>query len=181
MGLFGSRIDQYTVSIMLPKEELGKFNVLKSLLIYTHAGMGFILLPFVKNIYRLPDKVIDKLARRLLAFGLIAIIPYTAAIYIVITYIYNLSFHIVSYVYASLLVLPSTYYTLLIYKFFKKDKQSKVVALGFTAAALSLLLNVLLIPSLHIDGSLLAGICSQWTLLTLLIIFDRKEESRQSF
>ena len=173
-GLLGSRIDQYCVSFYLPLAELGKYQVLKNFLVYTHAGIGFILLPFVKNIYRMQDESINKIANRLFTGGVILVLPYAALLFIIINFIYGLEFSLISYLYASLMVLPASYYAGIVYKLFKKDKQSVVVWFNAAITLISLILNIILIPSLQIEGSLIAGMISQWILLVMFFVYNNR-------
>lgn len=176
-GLLGSRIDQYCVSYFLPAAELGKYQVLKNFLVYTHAGIGFILLPFVKNIYRLKDENINKIANKLFLSGILLFIPYVIILFVIIKYIYGLEFTYISYLYAALMVLPSSYYAAVIYKLFKKNKQSVVVWFNGAITFISLILNILLIPVLQIEGSLIAGMISQWFLLILFFVYNNRLRS----
>jgi O-antigen/teichoic acid export membrane protein len=176
-GLLGSRIDQYCVSYFLPAAELGKYQVLKNFLVYTHAGIGFILLPFVKNIYRLQDENINKIANKLFLSGILLFIPYVIILFVIIKYIYGLEFTYISYLYAALMVLPSSYYAAVIYKLFKKNKQSVVVWFNGAITVISLILNILLIPVLKIEGSLIAGMISQLILLILFYVYNNRLKS----
>src|SRR4030095_6854800 len=132
-GMLGSRIDQYVVSYYLSKETLGEYQVLKSFMIYTHAGIGFALVPFLKNIYRLSDDKIDKLAGKLFILGLILFIPYMVFLYLIIKYLYGFNLNIKVYFYSALFVLPAYYYAVMIYKMFKNNKQSAVVLINALA------------------------------------------------
>jgi O-antigen/teichoic acid export membrane protein len=174
-GLLGSRIDQYCVSILLSKEDLGKYKVLKSFLIYTHAGIGFLLLPFVKNIYRLPNDKINKIANKLFFTAVLLLIPYIIVLYIIIHFIYGIEFSMLTYFYSALLVLPSSYYAVVIYKMFKNEN-NHCSLINVAVIFISLSLNVLLIPYLQIEGGLIASVLTQWLLLYLYYNYNKSSK-----
>jgi O-antigen/teichoic acid export membrane protein len=142
-GMLSSRVDQYTVSYFLPKEALGEYQVLKNFLIYFQSAASFMILPFIKNLYRMKDDSMDKMGVRLLAAGLILIVPMIAALYIIIEFVYGFRFPPEIYLYSALFILPGYYSSVIIYKLFKNSRQSLVVLVSVIGIIISLVLNVL--------------------------------------
>lgn len=173
-GLLGSRVDQYCASVLLSKEDLGRYQVLKSFLLYFQALAGFIILPYVKNIYRLNDKSVDKIINRLFLTGIILTVPVIFIFYIILEDIYHFSFPFETYLYSALFVLPAFYYLTVLYKFFKDNKNKLVLIFNLAGTAVLLLLSVILIPGFKINGALIAGIASGWSVAILYFIYNRK-------
>lgn len=172
-GMLSSRIDQYTVSYFLPKETLGEYQVLKNFLIYFQSAASFMILPFIKNLYRMKNDSMDKLSVRLFTAGLVLIIPMIAALYIITEYIYGFKFTPEIYLYSALFILPGYYSSVIIYKLFKNSRQSLVVIVSVIGIVISLALNTILIPKMHSAGALLSGVVSVWVSAIIFFFLRR--------
>lgn len=172
-GLLGSRVDQYCVSILLSKEELGKYQVLKSFLLYFQAIAGFIILPYVKNIYRLKDKSVDKIINKLFLTGVILTLLFVITLYILMNYVYLFPFTFGVYFYSALIVLPVYYYTVIIYKLLNKNKLNSVNWISSVTILISLILNVIFIPLMNIEGGLLASVISGFAAAVFYFIYNK--------
>jgi O-antigen/teichoic acid export membrane protein len=174
--MLSSRVDQYTVSYFLPKETLGEYQVLKNFLIYFQSAASFMVLPFVKNLYRLKDDSMDKLSVRLFTAGIVLIIPMMAALYIIIEYVYGFRFTSDIYLYSALFILPGYYSSVIIYKLFKNSRQSIVVMVSVAGIVISLALNIILIPKMQSSGALISGVISVWVSAVMFFFLRRAKK-----
>jgi len=161
-GFLQSKTDLYVVNYLLPDEAVGTYQVLINLFIYLQAFAGFMLIPFAKNIYRLPEASILKLNKKLLPAGLALLAVGLPASYLVLNRVYGFSLEWPVYGLAALLVLPIFYYLPLIYLFFKRKREKVVVGINALGIAVNLGGNLLLIPAWGIEGALLATATGQW-------------------
>lgn len=176
-GMLSSRVDQYTVSFFLSKETLGEYQVLKNFLIYFQSAASFMVLPFVKNLYRMKDDSMDKLSVRLFTAGLVLIIPMTVSLYAVIEFIYGFAFPLEIYLYSALFILPGYYSSVSIYKLFKNSMQSVVVLISVAGIVISLVLNIILIPFMQTGGALLSGVISVWSSALMFYFVNRQKKA----
>jgi O-antigen/teichoic acid export membrane protein len=175
-GMLSSRVDQYTVSYFLPKETLGEYQVLKNFLIYFQSAANFMILPFIKNLYRLKDDSMDKMGTKLGAAGLILIIPMISVLYAIIEIVYGFKFPPEIYLYSALFILPGYYSSVIIYKLFKNSRQSLVVMVSVIGIVISLALNVILIPKMQSSGALLSGVVSVWVSAIIFFFLRRAKK-----
>lgn len=175
-GMLSSRVDQYTVSYFLPKETLGEYQVLKNFLIYFQSAASFMILPFIKNLYRMKDDSMDKMGMRLIAAGLILIIPMITVLYIIIELVYGFRFSREVYLYSALFILPGYYSSVIIYKLFKNSRQSLVVIVSVLGIVISLALNLILIPKMQASGALVSGVVSVWVSAIIFFFLRRAKK-----
>ncbi|MCP4420601.1 MAG: hypothetical protein GY805_28680 [Chloroflexi bacterium] len=161
-GLLQSRIDLYSVNYFLTDKEVGQYQVFINLMIYLQAIANFILLPFVKNIYRLQYRTIFKLSARLFLFGLIILPPAFLGIHFVLENLYHFNFAPAFYVFGALFVLPIYFYLPIIYALYKANLQTSVLAVNLLGAALTLGLNVLLLPRIGMLGAIISIAIVKW-------------------
>jgi O-antigen/teichoic acid export membrane protein len=173
-GLIGSRIDQYCVSLMLPKEELGQYNILKSYLLYFQAVSGFIILPFAKDIYRMSESSVKSLDKKQVIWGLLFTPLYITGLYIFMKYFYGFSFSANIYIYSSLFIPAVYFYTVKIYKMIKENRVNVIVWISTSAIIISAVLNILLIPVLKIEGALISSVIAGLFTAVLFFMFNRR-------
>lgn len=171
-GMLASKADLYVVTALLPGAEIAKYQVLTSLLIYLQAVSNFVLLPFVRAIYRLDDAVVLKMATRLLLFGLIILGPGLVAIYLVIVYLYGFSIAPALLLLGGLMVLPTYYYSTIVYALFRDQREATVVRISWLGIAVSSLGSLALLPRLGISGALLAATGAQWVMLLAYVRYS---------
>lgn len=171
-GLLASRIDLYTISIFLNEREIGQYQVFINLMLYVQAVPNFIMIPFVKNLYRLPDSAIHKIAIRLFALGVLVCLPATALIAAVLRNVYHLEFSPLFMLAGALFVLPIYGYLPLIYRLYKNDGQALVLWVNLAGAGANLLLNLILLPVLGITAAILASALVQWGMLGIYLAYS---------
>ncbi|MBP8003088.1 MAG: polysaccharide biosynthesis C-terminal domain-containing protein [Chloroflexi bacterium] len=170
-GMLQSRIDLYSVSYFLSREEVGQYQVLTGFLLYLQALANFILTPFVKSLYRLQYEIIRKISRRLFGLGLLLVPPAMGIIYWLLVHVYHFTVSPWLLLVGGLHVLP-LYFTLpIIYALYKSDQQKQVFYVNLVNILLDILLNIWWIPHLGLMGALLSTMLTSW--LTLLFYWYR--------
>lgn len=172
-GMLQSRTDLYAVNYFLPRSEVGQYQVFINFMLYLQSIAAFILMPFVKTIYRLRYSTILKLSARLFALGAVLMPPALVAVYLVLTYLYHLHFSPAFMLLGGLLVLPAFFYLPIIYALYKADRQSLVLAVNGLGIAVNLALNLLLLPRLGMMGGVTAAAAAQWSMLGVYLIQSR--------
>ena len=177
-GTLNSRIDLYSVSYFLSSGEVGQYQILVNLLLYIQAISNFILLPFVKGLYRLDASAIFKVALRLLAIGLLVTPPALFAINLVLQTLYDISLPWIYWLVGGAYVLPIYFYSPFIYALYKADRQKVVIQVSLFGALVNVLLNLWLIPNLGMLGALLATTLIQWFSLFVYLLSARQIETK---
>lgn len=164
-GMLQSRVDLFSVSYFLPEQAVGQYQVFSNLMLYLQALANFILMPFVKNLYRLPQETIQKISTRLFLLGLGVIIPALSMVYYVLTRYYSMEFSISFYILGGLLVLPLYFYLPKIYALYKDNRQNIVLIVNITGSIVTLVLNFILLPQLGMIGAVISIAVVRWIVL----------------
>lgn len=168
-GMLASRIDLYTLSAIAPKGDVAMYQVAINLLLYVQAGANFILVPFIKTLYRLDKPIINKIARRLFVFGCLIMPIAVMGIALVIGWIYDLHYPSGFWLMAGLFALPIFGYLPIIHRLYGQNAQSDVLWVNIIGAGCNGVLNLMLIPPLGITGALTASAICQWAMLLAYI------------
>lgn len=172
IGFIQSRVDMFIVAFSLSKPELAKYQVLITLLSFVHQAALLIVVPYTKNIYRLPDKTINGLAKIFFQYGILVSLLAVPIVYLAVTYYYGSSLPLLTYVISFFTLLPLFYYSIKTYQWFKHNKQYSVVGINCMMALTTFLITLMLIPILGITGALIANCAAQW--IALLIFYFKK-------
>jgi O-antigen/teichoic acid export membrane protein len=175
-GMLISRMDLYCVAYFLSDSEVGQYQVFINLLLYLQGIASFIIAPFIKYIYRLPEKTIKKTLYLMAAAGITINIPAIAAVYFVISYYYRFSFSADMFFIAYLFIIPIYFYIIKVQLLFRYHQQKIVVFLCFFYGAVNLILNIFLIPFWGIEGALVSSTIVQWMLLLSYFISVKQSQ-----
>ncbi|MCL4263296.1 MAG: polysaccharide biosynthesis C-terminal domain-containing protein [Anaerolineae bacterium] len=161
-GMLQSRIDLYSVNYFLPNTEVGQYQVFINLMIYIQAISAFILVPFIKSIYRLNSRAILKMSTRLFALGCILVVPMLALAYFTIKVIYGFELPSAMFLLGGLFVIPIYFYLPVIYALYKTNRQWQVIWVNLFGLGVNLGLNLLLVPRLGMVGAMMGSAVAQW-------------------
>ncbi|MEM6283038.1 MAG: polysaccharide biosynthesis C-terminal domain-containing protein [Chloroflexota bacterium] len=164
-GMLASRIDLYTVSVFESDAEVGRYQVFINLMLYLQALSQFILLPYVKTLYRMPDDSLYRVGRRLFLLGCVMVPLALLASDVLLRVVYNMRFSPGFIVLGGMFVLPIYAYLPLIHRLYSRDEQRHVLTANVVGAVLNLIGNIVLLPRLGIAGALLSSGVMQWGML----------------
>ncbi len=180
-GLLQSKTDLICVTSLLSKEKIAQYQVYVNFLLIIQSSAGFILAPFIRNIYRMKSTSIHKLAVKFFSFGVM--IAFVSIIFVnfFIHFFYGFSIPAFTLIAGALFVVPIFYYCIVIYQLLKINKQRSVVVVNILGVVVSLLLNLFLIPHSKdgISGAIGAIAITQWMLLFVYVAIERQINRRQ--
>jgi O-antigen/teichoic acid export membrane protein len=179
-GMLQSRIDLYTVSFLLPVGEVARYQVLINLLIYVQATANFLVLPFARNLYRMPHAAILRVSRRLFLAGLPLVLLAVAGIFLVLTYVYRFQVAWPLLLLGALYAWPMYYALPIIYSLYRSNAQAAVLKVNIAGAGLNLILNLYLVPRIGIAGALLATTTVQWLAFAAYVALGRALRDRHA-
>jgi len=177
-GILASRVDLYTVSMLLNEQNVAEYQVFINLMLYLQALSAYILLPYIKNLYRLPDASISKIAYRLFAMGIVILIPAIVGAYGLLIALYDIHYSAHFMLLGGLFVLPIYGYIPLIHRLYKNDATRVVLISNLVGAGANFILNLLLLGVLGITGALLASALVQWGMLVYYHNRMRRDDAR---
>jgi O-antigen/teichoic acid export membrane protein len=168
-GMLQSRIDLYSVSLFLPAREVGQYQIFINMMIYLQAMANFVLMPFVKSLYRLEQGVINRVSVRLLGLGLLLVPLALLVVDWVLSTVYAVELPPLFLWLGGLYALPIYFYLPTIYGLYKANRQKTVLWVNVSGAALNLILSLLLVPRMGALGALLAATTVQWLVLACYV------------
>ncbi len=166
-GLLASRLDLYLVTLYFPPAEVGTYQVFSTFLLYIQALAGFMLLPFVKTIYRLPHATIQRVARSLLALGCLLVPAAMFFLFFLLTHLYAIFLPPLFFWLGGLAALPIFYFSPIIYALYKVEKQTTVLLVNVGGIGTAFALNLWLLPRIGLIGAVVAMLVMKW--LTLFV------------
>lgn len=173
-GLLQSRVDVYAVAARLTPEALGHYQIYSNLMIYLQSVAAFVLVPFVKSLYRLSYRALLGLSLKLGLVGLACVAVGIPVAAFVLRYVYALDFPPAFLAAGALFVLPIYFYLPVIYALFKADKALWVVAANGVGILINLALTVWWLPPLGALGAAWASAATQWALLLIYALWSRQ-------
>jgi O-antigen/teichoic acid export membrane protein len=154
-GFVSTKIDLAIVDILMPKSELAIYQVITNFFILIRTASGFILYPFVKNIYRFSVQAIEKSARHLLLAGLGICIAGLAVQFTFIKTVYLFEVPFLWYVYGLVYTLPGFWFSPFVFYLFGEHKQHLVIYGNILCMIANICLCFILIPLYGIPGALI--------------------------
>jgi O-antigen/teichoic acid export membrane protein len=160
-GLLQSRIDLYTANHFLPRDELAQYQVFMTFVLMLQSVSNFVLAPFVKNIYRAQMRSILDLSPRLLALGVLVVLPGLLAVWAIMDVHYGFDLPSGTFVLGGIAALPIFFYLPMIYALYKVGAQSEVVKINLVGVGVSFALSVALLPRVGLAGAVGAAAAAQ--------------------
>lgn len=161
-GFLQSRADFVVIALYEKPEQIGIYQVLNTYFILIHAMGHFILLPFLKNIYRLQLAAVDKIQRQLVWTAPFMVTASLAGLYLLLRLAYHITLDWWFYVIGFFITFPPYLYAVKILLLYRDNRQHLVFWVGLRAIAISSgLAFVLLRLGFGLKGALLACAISQ--------------------
>lgn len=164
-GWLASKTDIYIIDFYLEKSQLAEYQLLITSFLMLQALAAHITIPFTKHVYRVSEKVIQKLKYKLYAIAFPVIALGGFAIWFVMEYFVKLGFSYEYYILGGLIAMPCFFYTLNIMELVKIHKERTILYISFLSFVISVSLIFLLIEEYEIFGVLLSVCITQWIVL----------------
>jgi len=161
-GFLQSRADFVVIALYEKPEQVGIYQVLNTYFILIHAMGTFILLPFLKNIYRLQLAAVDKIQRQLVWMAPFIVTVSLIGLYFLLRLAYHITLDWGFYVIGFFITFPPYLYAVKIIRLFRDNRQQLVFWVGLRAIAISSgLAFVLLRLGFGLKGALFAAATAQ--------------------
>lgn len=168
IALLQLKTDLYVMNELSTKSTTGSYQVLMSFVAMFLAVPGFIINPFIKNVYRLQANQLKSLQYKFVGLGLMISVLATPVLWVLMYYVYQFNFSVVTYLLIAVLMCLPFGYAFDVYKLYKANLQNKVLVINAVGIAIVFLCCLLLIPLWPINGALMAQLLAQIFLVLLL-------------
>ena len=168
-GWLASKCDIYVVSYFFSKKELSEYQMLINCFLILQSIPAYLILPINKHLFRLPENAVEKIKTKVLFAALPIVIVATFIIWLFLKHKMQIEFSGLVYVFAALSTLPTFFYTVDVFQFFRNEKEKKILQFSFIIVVFNLFLFILLIPNFRILGVVISICLSQWLYLLLIL------------
>ncbi len=176
-GFLQSKIDLYVFAFFNTGEPVGEYQIVSGFFILAQTIPTILVIPFLKNIYRMKDQGISKMRKNLAWSGLFINTILMLLIFIILKYFFAIQLNLVSVLVGFAISFPPYLYSILVFEMFKKNKEKKVLNIILISMLLNFILAVILLScNFGLVGGLIANACSQ--IVCLLLYFKYSNNDR---
>ncbi|CAM1373112.1 membrane hypothetical protein [Tenacibaculum xiamenense] len=169
-GFLHSKIDIYVFAFFYDKIALGEYQIVSSFFIFSQSVITILLLPYIKNIYRLNTEAIKKIRFNISFLGLLVNTFVIYAIALILKTYFNIYLTSFELFLGFFIGYPSYLYSIKVFELFKHNKEKKVVIVSIIGLSLNLILSLTFsFYNFKILGCLLANAITQ--IVTMIIYF----------
>jgi O-antigen/teichoic acid export membrane protein len=180
-GMLQAKTDLYLVSALLTDNDLAIYQVSINVFLYLQALSGLALIPFAKNIYRLPKKTVWKVSVRFTFFGFAILMISLPVIYWALNHLYGFDLGGTVIIIGGLYVLPSFIFSPMVYKLLGKKKEETVLYITLLGVLVNLILTYSLVVEIGIKGGFIGSMISNWAMLiAYVVVFRTKLKSSEN-
>ncbi len=159
-GTIAARGELYVLALKMNNRILAEYQVLSNFIQATHVLASAILLPFIKNLYRLRTDALFKLERRFLTAGLLFTPVLTLFISLVLFYGYAFRIPLPDYVLSAGLIFSYFLYFIRMQVLVREDRIYFLTLVLLAMGLCKVFLSIWLIPGLGMTGALTAGLAA---------------------
>lgn len=137
-GFLQSKIDVYVLKFYTDVITLGEYHIISGFIIFAQSISTILILPYVKNIYRMPEKQLIKIRKFIAKIGFLIQFLVTIIIYYILKEFYNIQLNTLQLIAAFLIGYPTYIYVTYVYNLYKK----KLELIVLKTCAFCTILNV---------------------------------------
>lgn len=161
-GFLYSKIDIYIYSFFYKGAALGEYQIISVLLVFSQSVATMLVFPYVKNIYRLPDKSILSLKKFIVIRGFFLNLIVISFFYFILILFFNIHLSLLQFCIAICIGFPSYIYSIHVFYLFRKKRENMVVKANIICLLLNLTVSLILLSlGLNITGILIGNLVVQ--------------------
>jgi O-antigen/teichoic acid export membrane protein len=164
-GWFASKADLYIVNFTMPKEQVSEYQIVITAFLLIQSLSYFIILPFNKHFYRLPEKTILKIKKAVAFASLPLVAISTIVVWFILEKIAFLNLPISFYIIGGLSCIPTYFFIVDIMIYYKNKKENSVLKINFINAFVNLILTFILIQQMELLGAIVSVFINQCSVL----------------
>jgi hypothetical protein len=161
-GFLQSKIDLYTLSFFSSSIPLGEYQIISGFFIFSQSIASIILLPYLRNIYRMKSFSLKKIKRLMIKLGFLITVFISIIIYYILQYYFGIKITLVNLIAGFFIGFPSYIYVIHVFYLFKVKSEKTVGKICVIGLSINFLLSfILLYLGFEITGALIANACAQ--------------------
>jgi O-antigen/teichoic acid export membrane protein len=165
------------VAALLGDEDLAVYQVTINFFVYLQSLSGLVLMPFAKNMIRLPERVVWKVSFRLVLIAVLILAVSLPMIYWVLNHVYYFGLGVEIVVVGGLFVLPTFFYAPIVYNLIGKKREKVVLYVNLIGVLINFAFSYFLLLCLGIIGALIGTMISQAVLLAIYVVLLRARKN----
>jgi O-antigen/teichoic acid export membrane protein len=142
-GFLQSKIDVYVLKFYTDVVTLGEYHIISGFIIFAQSISSILILPYVKNIYRMQEEQLIKIRIFTAKIGVLIQTLITAIIYYLLKELYDIKLNFNQIIASFLIGYPTYIYITYVYNLYKKKLESVVLKICLLGTFLNLVLSIL--------------------------------------
>ena len=159
-GVAAARGDLYVLALKMGETRLAQYQVLSNFIQSGHLLASAILLPYIKNLYRLRQESVFRLERRFLLAGLVMTPLLILFIYTIVYFGYAFRLSAADYCLTAGLILGYFLYFIRMQMAYRKDRLGALTVILLVMGLCKVGFSIWLVPAYGITGALIAAMIS---------------------
>lgn len=161
-GFLQSKFDLYIFERFATDIELADYQIISGFLVFSQALATMILMPYVRNIYRMKKDALKKIVRFMMIAGLPIQLMSVGAIYVVLVWFFDIQPDLTQLGLFFAIGYPSFAYAVHVFSSFSQGREKDVLVVSVISAAVNGLVSLILLSlDMGITGVLIAHALSQ--------------------
>ena len=172
-GFLQSKFDLYIFERFANDVELADYQIISGFLVFSQALATMILMPYVRNIYRMKKGALSKIVRFMVLAGIPIQLASVGAICLVLVWFFDIHPNLIQLALFFAIGYPSFAYAVHVFSSFSQQREKDVLMVSIISAAVNGLMSLILLSlNLGMTGVLIAHALAQ---LVALIGYRRNE------
>lgn len=152
-GFLQSKIEVYVLKFYTDVVTLGEYHIISGFIIFAQSISSILTLPYIKNIYRMPEKKLIKIRNFMAKIGFLIQTLTTVIIYYTLKELYNIELNFNQIIASFLIGYPTYIYVAYVYNLYKKKLEFMVLKVCILCTLLNLVLSIIF---LHLNYGITA-------------------------
>ncbi|NVK64085.1 MAG: hypothetical protein HWE22_05830 [Flavobacteriales bacterium] len=161
-GFLQGKVDLYIFESFATRIELADYQIISGFLMFSQGLATIILMPYVRNIYRMNNTALVKAKRLMVIIGIPIQLVSTAVIFLCLEWLFDFQADWIQTMLFFLIGYPSFTYAVHVFSAFAQGKEKQVLVVSLISAALNGVMSLILLSlNLGITGVLTAHALAQ--------------------
>lgn len=171
VGFLQSKVDLYIFQFFASKPLLGEYQIISGFYIFSQSIASIILLPYLKNVYRMQASSLKKLLRYSIIGGFFLNLLANTLIVLVLNYQFDIQLTLLQILCGFIIGYPAYIYAMNVFALFKSKNEKKVLELSIYSFLLNGVVSIVLLSlEQSITSVLIANAMGQ---IAALLLYTR--------
>lgn len=173
-GMLVSKVDLYIGDYYLTDENLSKYQLFITCMIQIQAVIGLIVMPFVKNIYRLNRESIDKLTLKFTFLTILLVLTLMPLTYLFLEFWYELNYTRIEYFLGGVYAFALGPALIIIHYLYGQRREKIVLIINSIGLLLNLIITLFLVQEFQSLGLIIGTTAAQIFILVAYLFIQKR-------